>query len=100
MEFMLTHFNRRSDDETGCCKIRALSAQGGGEWGTKHVVVYCDSQGEFTNDPQFLTKVLTGNERWCYGYNPELKQQSSQQKSPNSPRPNNHCEFTQVSRQC
>jgi len=25
----------------------------------------------------FSTKVVTGDESWCYGYNPELKQQSN-----------------------
>ena len=39
------------------------------------------------NDPDFLKKVITGDESWVYGYDPETKAQSSQWKSPESPRP-------------
>ena len=35
----------------------------------------------------FSQKVATGDESWCYGYDPESQRQSSQWKSPNSPRP-------------
>ena len=44
-------------------------------------------QNQLKEDPDFLSKVITGDESWCYGYNPETKQQSSQWKSPGSPRP-------------
>jgi hypothetical protein len=37
------------------------------------------------NDPDFLSKVVTGDESWIYGYDPETKQQSSQWKRPSSP---------------
>jgi hypothetical protein len=30
------------------------------------------------NDPDFLSKVVTGDESWIYGYDPETKQQLSQ----------------------
>jgi hypothetical protein len=66
----------------------------------KHVNVCCDLQQELKNDPQFLTKVATGNESWCYGYDPESKQQSCQWKSPNSPRPKKVRQVRLVSRQC
>ena len=46
-----------------------------------------DLQEELKNGPQFLTKVVTGDESWCYGRDPESKQQSRQWKSPNLPRP-------------
>jgi len=39
------------------------------------------------DDETFLSRVITGDESWVYGYNPETKQQSSQWKSPTSPRP-------------
>ena len=39
------------------------------------------------NNPQILSKVVTGDETWCYGYDPETKQASSQWKTPNSPKP-------------
>ena len=70
MEFMPTHFNGRFDDETGGCKIR-------------------DLQKELKDDPQFLTKVVVGDDSWSYGYDPESEQQSSQWKSPNTPKTNN-----------
>ena len=38
-------------------------------------------------DPDFLSKIITGDESWCYGDNPETKQQSSEWKSSSSPRP-------------
>jgi len=39
------------------------------------------------DDPSFMSRVITGAESWVYGYDPETKQQSSQWKSPGSPRP-------------
>jgi len=42
-----------------------------------------------SDDETFLSRVITGDERLVYGYNPETKQQSSQWKSPTSPRPKN-----------
>ena len=38
-------------------------------------------------DPDLFSKVITGDESWCYGYDPETKQQSSQWKHPTSPQP-------------
>ena len=32
----------------------------------------------FTNEPDFLKKIITGDESWVYGYDPETKAQSSQ----------------------
>jgi len=40
-------------------------------------------------DVQFLKNIVTGDESWVYGYDPETKQQSSQWKGPSSPRPKN-----------
>ena len=37
-------------------------------------------------DPEFLKSVLTDDETWVYGYNPEIKVQSSQWKEPSFPR--------------
>ena len=39
--------------------------------------VCCDLQEELKNDARFLTKAVTGDESWCYGYDPESKQQST-----------------------
>lgn len=40
-----------------------------------------------STDPEFLNTVITGDESWVYGYEPETKVQSSQWKHPESPRP-------------
>ena len=44
-------------------------------------------QNQLKEDPDFFSKVITGDESWCYGYDPKTKQQSSQWKTPGSPRP-------------
>jgi histone-lysine N-methyltransferase SETMAR len=38
-------------------------------------------------DPEFLKTVITGDETWVYGYDPETKMQSSQWKVSSSPWP-------------
>ena len=38
-------------------------------------------------DPDFMAKIVNGDESWVYGYDPETKIQSSQWKTTNSPRP-------------
>ena len=40
-----------------------------------------------SDDENVLKKVITGDESWVYGYDPETKQQSSQWKRPDEPRP-------------
>jgi len=40
-----------------------------------------------SNDETLLSRVITGDESWVYGYDPETKRQSSQWKSLTSPRP-------------
>jgi len=40
-----------------------------------------------SNDAMFLSRVITGDDSWVYGYDPETKRQSSQWKSSMSPRP-------------
>jgi histone-lysine N-methyltransferase SETMAR len=35
----------------------------------------------------FISNIITGDETWVYGYDPETKQQLLQWKSPNSPQP-------------
>jgi hypothetical protein len=54
----------------------------------EHRVAVCrELEDQARDDPNFISKVITGDESWVYGYDPETKQQSSQWKSPNSPRP-------------
>jgi hypothetical protein len=42
-----------------------------------------------SDDATFFSRLITGDESCIYGYDPETKQQSSESKSPNSPRPKN-----------
>ncbi|XP_037504875.1 protein GVQW3-like [Rhipicephalus sanguineus] len=43
---------------------------------------------DFTSsDPNFMNTIITGDESWVYGYDPETKSQSSQWKHSTSPRP-------------
>ena len=39
------------------------------------------------HDPEFIKTIITGDETWVYGYDPETKFQSSKWKHPESPRP-------------
>ncbi|KAJ4444141.1 hypothetical protein ANN_05930 [Periplaneta americana] len=50
-------------------------------------------------DPGFLNTVITGDESWVYGYDPETKRQSSQWKHPESSRLKNRCEAKSSSAQ-
>jgi histone-lysine N-methyltransferase SETMAR len=53
----------------------------------EHRVTICQElRQRAVDDPSFMSKVITGDESWVYGYDPETKQ-SSQWKSPGSPRP-------------
>ena len=42
---------------------------------------------QIESEPNFLSKVITGDESWCYAYDPETKRASRQWKTPTSPRP-------------
>jgi len=52
-----------------------------------HLTLCQELKNQIESDPNFLSKVITGDESWCYGYDPETKQASSQLKMPTSPRP-------------
>jgi hypothetical protein len=41
-----------------------------------------DPQESIEGDAELLSKIITADETWVYGYDPETKQQSSQGKSP------------------
>jgi len=54
----------------------------------EHRVAICQKlRQRAVDDPSFMSRVITGDESWVYGYDPETKQQSLQWKSPGSPRP-------------
>ena len=42
---------------------------------------------KFLVNPEFLGRVITGDETWVFQYDPETKRQSLQWKTANSPRP-------------
>jgi hypothetical protein len=50
------------------------------------VNVFRELQEKANEDPAFFSGIVMGDESWIYGYDPETKQQSSQWKSPQSPR--------------
>ena len=52
-----------------------------------HLDVFHEMKDQLKTDPDFLSKIITGDESWCCGYDPETKQQSNQWKSASSPRP-------------
>jgi len=49
--------------------------------------VVCTELSQLASDDETLCRVITGDKSWVYGYDPETKQQSSQWKSPMSPKP-------------
>jgi len=53
----------------------------------QRVSVYSELRQLASDDETFLSRVITGDESWVYVYDPETKRQSSQWKSPKSPRP-------------
>jgi len=51
-----------------------------------HRVSVCRELKQQARDvPNFISYIITGDETWVYGYDPETKQQSLQWKSPNEP---------------
>lgn len=51
------------------------------------------------NDSNFLKSIVTGDETWCFQYDPETKRQSAEWKSKNSPQAKKHEKHHQKSRQ-
>jgi hypothetical protein len=53
----------------------------------EHRIAVCgELRDQARDDPNFISKVITGDESWVYGYDPETKQQSSQWKRPKKAR--------------
>jgi histone-lysine N-methyltransferase SETMAR len=53
-----------------------------------HRVSVCrELKQQVTDDPNFISNIITGDETWVYGHDPETKQQSSEWKLPNSQQP-------------
>jgi len=49
------------------------------------LTLFQELKNQIESDPNFLSKVIMGDESWCYGYDPETKETSSQWKMPTSP---------------
>ena len=52
----------------------------------EHLSISLELRDLATSDSSFLGNVIMGDETWVYGYDPETRVQSSQWKSPSSPR--------------
>jgi len=53
-----------------------------------HRVSVCkELEQQARDDPNFMSNIITGDETWVYGYDPETKRQLSRLKSLNSPWP-------------
>jgi histone-lysine N-methyltransferase SETMAR len=61
-----------------------------------HISV-CRELKQARDDLNFISNIITGDETWVYGYDPETKQESSQWKLPNSLQPK---KSTSSSQQC
>jgi hypothetical protein len=57
-----------------------------------------DLREQVGNDTHILSKVVTGDETWCFGYDPEAKQAWSQWKTPNSQKQKRPNRFDQMLR--
>ncbi|PNF42543.1 hypothetical protein B7P43_G06927 [Cryptotermes secundus] len=66
--------------------VRELVNEIGVSIGSVHSIL-TEDLGMRRVNPNFLNTVITGDESWVYGYDPESKMQSSQWKYPTSPRP-------------
>jgi hypothetical protein len=78
---------------SGCHQIHVPHAEcGGGEKSCQHL------QGRLGRDPEFLLKIITGDEMWVYKPDPETKQQSSQWKSLLSPLTERQDKFAEMRR--
>ena len=82
---MPTNVNGRFEHETCFRKSRSPVVDRGSK--NNRLNVCYDLREQVGSNPQILSKVVTGDETWCYGYYPETKQTASQWKTPNSPKP-------------
>jgi len=46
---------------------------------------------DLLRNAEMFDRVITGDETWCFQYDPETKQQSMQWKTHNSPQPKKAC---------
>ena len=80
---MPLRFIRRNRHDVNCTKfVPRLLTDGQKQ---QRLEVSMDLKEHVRNDPEFLSKVTTGDLNWIDGYDPEIKQQSSQWKCSSSP---------------
>ena len=83
MEFLSADFDRGFEHETRCGEVCSPPAHTGPK--NTRLTLCQELKNQIESDPDFLSKVITGDESWCYGYDPETKQASSQWKTPLHP---------------
>ncbi|XP_076801747.1 uncharacterized protein LOC143446129 [Clavelina lepadiformis] len=77
--FKSFHLNRELASAVG--EIRSQAADGATEGN-------CPGRAELSNhDPEFMKTIITGDETWVYGYDPQTRFQSSQWKHVEYQRP-------------
>jgi hypothetical protein len=79
---MSTHSSRWTEYKTNCSKLCSLSLV---QWTVGPSGSGVHRAARSRHDPNFLFRVITGDESWLYNFDPETKQQSSQWKMPSSP---------------
>ena len=85
LELLSADFDRGFEHEMHCRKVCSLPAHTGPK---KHLFDFqSDLKNQIESDPNFLSKVIMGDESWCYGYDPETKEASCQWKTPTTQRP-------------
>jgi hypothetical protein len=84
MNYCFRDFDRESSHELCGGKIRSVAPVTRTEGICAEVAQ--DLLETSNNDPHFLKQVITGDKSWVYGYDSEMNTQSSQWKSPESPR--------------
>jgi len=92
--FMSANVKGRFEYETCFCKICSLVVGRGSKKQSFEFLL--QFKGTSWKWPQILSKVVTGDETWHYGYDPEIKQASSQWKTPNSPKRKRPNRFDQM----
>ena len=85
-EFGISHGSILSDD----LKMRRVSAkfvprQLTTDQMESRMMVNGDLFEKSTQDPTFLTKIVTGDESWVFAYDPETKMQSAERHTTSSP---------------
>jgi len=62
-----------------------------------HIEVCLELKNQISNDPSLIKSIITGDETWVYGYDPETKVQFSQWKTANTSGPKNVIRSSQTS---